>query len=35
MNGSPTQTAMMELAGGQSQLAQVSTAFVVGIVLLF
>ncbi|RSL18682.1 MFS superfamily sulfate permease-like transporter [Edaphobacter aggregans] len=35
VNGSPTQTAMMELAGGQSQLAQVTTAFAVGIVLLF
>ena len=35
VNGSPTQTAMMELAGGQSQFAQVTTAFVVGIVLLF
>ena len=35
VNGSPTQTAMMELAGGQSQLAQVTTAVVVGIVLLF
>lgn len=35
VNGSPTQTAMMEDAGGQSQLAQVSTAAVVGLVLLF
>jgi sulfate permease, SulP family len=35
VNGSPTQTAMMELAGGQSQMAQVSTAAVVGLVLLF
>jgi sulfate permease, SulP family len=35
VNGSPTQTAMMELAGGQSQLAQVTTAVVVGLVLLF
>jgi SulP family sulfate permease len=35
VNGSPTQTAMMELAGGQSQLSQVTTAVVVGIVLLF
>ncbi len=35
VNGSPTQTAMMEEAGGQSQLAQVTTAVVVGLVLLF
>jgi MFS superfamily sulfate permease-like transporter len=35
VNGSPTQTAMMEDAGGQSQLAQVTTAVVVGLVLLF
>ena len=35
VNGSPTQTAMMEEAGGQSQLAQVSTAAVVALVLLF
>ncbi len=35
VNGSPTQTAMMEDAGGQSQMAQVATAVVVGIVLLF
>ena len=35
VNGSPTQTAMMESAGGQSQLAQVATALVVGLVLLF
>jgi sulfate permease, SulP family len=35
VNGSPTQTAMMEDAGGQSQLAHVSTAAVVGLVLLF
>jgi sulfate permease, SulP family len=35
VNGSPTQTAMMESAGGQSQLAQVTTALVVGVVLLF
>jgi sulfate permease, SulP family len=35
VNGSPTQTAMMEDAGGQSQMAQVSTAVVVGLVLLF
>jgi len=30
VNGSPTQTAMMEDAGGQSQMAQVTTAAVVG-----
>ena len=35
VNGSPTQTAMMEDAGGQSQMAQVTTAAVVGLVLLF
>jgi MFS superfamily sulfate permease-like transporter len=35
VNGSPTQTAMMEDAGGQSQLAQISTAAVVALVLLF
>jgi sulfate permease, SulP family len=35
VNGSPTQTAMMEVAGGQSQLAQVATAVTVGLVLLF
>jgi sulfate permease, SulP family len=35
VNGSPTQTAMMEVAGGQSQLAQVATAATVGLVLLF
>jgi MFS superfamily sulfate permease-like transporter len=35
VNGSPTQTAMMEGAGGRSQLAQVTTAVVVGVVLLF
>ncbi|HEY1806784.1 MAG TPA: SulP family inorganic anion transporter [Terracidiphilus sp.] len=35
VNGSPTQTAMMEDAGGQSQAAQVATAVVVGVVLLF
>jgi sulfate permease, SulP family len=35
VNGSPTQTAMMEGAGGQSQMAQVATAVVVGLVLLF
>jgi MFS superfamily sulfate permease-like transporter len=35
VNGSPTQTAMMEDAGGKSQMAQVTTAVVVGLVLLF
>jgi len=35
VNGSPTQTAMMEDAGGRSQLAHVATAAVVGLVLLF
>ncbi|MGD0739356.1 MAG: SulP family inorganic anion transporter [Terracidiphilus sp.] len=35
VNGSPTQTAMMEDAGGRSQFAQVTTAVVVGVVLLF
>ena len=35
VNGSPTQTAMVEISGGQSQLAQVSTAAVVAVVLLF
>jgi len=35
VNGSPTQTAMVESSGGQSQLAQVSTAVVVALVLLF
>lgn len=35
VNGSPTQTAMMEDAGGQSQLAQITTALVVALVLLF
>ncbi len=35
VNGSPTQTAMVESSGGQSQLAQVSTAAVVALVLLF
>lgn len=35
VNGSPTQTAMMQDAGSQSQLAQVSTAVVVALVLLF
>ncbi len=35
VNGSPTQTAMVESSGGQSQLAQVVTAAVVALVLLF
>ncbi len=35
VNGSPTQTAMVEISGGQSQLAQVTTAAVVALVLLF
>jgi high affinity sulfate transporter 1 len=35
VNGSPTQTAMMDDAGGRSQMAQVATAVVVGVVLLF
>jgi SulP family sulfate permease len=35
VDGSPTQTAMVEGSGGQSQLAQVSTAAVVALVLLF
>ena len=35
VNGSPTQTALMEGAGARSQLAQVTTAVVVGMVLLF
>ena len=35
VNGSPTQTAMMQDVGGQSQLAQVATAAVVALVLLF
>jgi sulfate permease, SulP family len=35
VNGSPTQTAMVESAGGQSQKAQVATACVVGCVLVF
>jgi sulfate permease, SulP family len=34
VNGSPTQTAMIEGAGSQSQIAQVTTAAVVAIVLL-
>jgi sulfate permease, SulP family len=35
VNGSPTQTAMLEDAGGQSQIAQIATAAVVALVLLF
>jgi SulP family sulfate permease len=35
VNGSPTQTAMLEGTGGQSQIAQVATAAVVALVLLF
>lgn len=35
VNGSPTQTAMVEDAGGQSQMAQLATACVVACVLLF
>ena len=35
VDGSPTQTAMVESSGGQSQLAQVSTSVVVALVLLF
>ncbi|MGB7136983.1 MAG: SulP family inorganic anion transporter [Acidobacteriaceae bacterium] len=35
VNGSPTQTAMVETAGGQSQIAQLATAGVVACVLLF
>jgi MFS superfamily sulfate permease-like transporter len=35
VNGSPTQTAMVERAGGQSQIAQLATACVVAGVLLF
>jgi sulfate permease, SulP family len=35
VNGSPTQTAMMESAGGQSQMAQMATAATVALVLLF
>jgi sulfate permease, SulP family len=35
VNGSPTQTAMVESAGGQSQMAHVTTACVVACVLLF
>jgi len=35
VNGSPTQTAMVETSGGNSQLAHLSTALVVTLVLLF
>jgi sulfate permease, SulP family len=35
VNGSPTQTAMVESVGSQSQVAQVTTAVVVAVVLLF
>jgi sulfate permease, SulP family len=35
VDGSPTQTAMVESSGGQSQLAQMTTAGLVAIVLLF
>jgi SulP family sulfate permease len=35
VNGSPTQTAMVESVGGQSQIAQIATAGVVALVLLF
>jgi sulfate permease, SulP family len=35
VNGSPTQTAMVERAGGRSQLAHLATAAVVALVLLF
>ncbi len=35
VNGSPTQTAMMEDAGGRSQIAQLAMAAVVALVLLF
>jgi sulfate permease, SulP family len=35
VNGSPTQTAMVESSGGQSQMAQLATAAVVALVLLF
>ncbi|HKF30158.1 MAG TPA: SulP family inorganic anion transporter [Candidatus Binataceae bacterium] len=35
VDGSPTQTAMVESSGGQSQLAQIATAAVVALVLLF
>jgi high affinity sulfate transporter 1 len=35
VNGSPTQTAMMESAGSESQMSQIATAIVVTLVLLF
>ena len=35
VNGSPTQTAMVESSGGRSQVAQLGTAAVVALVLLF
>jgi sulfate permease, SulP family len=35
VNGSPTQTAMVESSGGRSQLAQIVTAVLVAVVLLF
>jgi sulfate permease, SulP family len=35
VNGSPTQTAMVESAGAQSQVAQLATALAVALVLLF
>jgi len=35
VNGSPTQTAMVESSGGESQVAHVTTAAVVALVLLF
>ena len=35
VNGSPTQTAMVERSGGQSQIAHLATAAVVALVLLF
>ena len=35
VNGSPTQTAMVEASGGRSQVAQLATAVVVAVVLLF
>ena len=35
VNGSPTQTAMVESSGGRSQLAQIATAVAVAAVLLF
>jgi SulP family sulfate permease len=35
VNGSPTQTAMMEGSGGRSQLAHLTTAGIVAVVLLF